>query len=80
MNPSSTSRRQTSCLSFEVGTSSRSCLARWAFLILVKRSEIGSVMLIEILLALTFSYQRTSVYQLALVTPGRYPWSARSRR
>src|SRR5215210_1393317 len=47
MKPSSLRRRQTSSLSRETGTSSRSCFARWALRIRVSRSAMGSVMLIE---------------------------------
>src|ERR1044071_8338234 len=46
MTPSSLRRRQTSSLSRETGTSSRSFFARWALRIRVSRSEMGSVMLI----------------------------------
>src|SRR5436305_9545994 len=48
MKPCSLRRRQTSSFSFETGTSRRSCLARWAFLMRVKRSAMGSVMLIRL--------------------------------
>src|ERR1700674_708398 len=48
MKPSSLSSRATSSLSFELGTSRRSCFDKWAFRIRVSRSEMGSVMLISV--------------------------------
>src|SRR5829696_1696950 len=50
MKPSSLRIRQSSRLMREMGTSSRSCFARWALRIRVSRSAMGSVMLIVVLL------------------------------
>src|SRR5690606_26050601 len=48
MKPSSLKILQISALSFDVGTSTRSCFARCALRILVRRSETGSMLLIPV--------------------------------
>src|SRR5690554_1667702 len=55
---------------FDAGTSTRRCPACWAFRILVRKSEIGSVMIV---------FNLSNDYQLAFLMPGILPSKASSR-
>src|SRR5688572_25537190 len=58
MKPSSFKIRQISALSRDVGTSTRSCLAKCAFRILARRSETGSILLIVLSLPARLDHAR----------------------
>src|SRR5512139_1068517 len=58
MKPSSRRILQISAFSLELGTSTRSCLARCAFRIRISRSETGSMLLISISLPARLDHAR----------------------
>src|ERR1700678_2197299 len=75
--------RASSTFNFEDGISTRECLAREALRTRVSKSAIGSVFILP-RLCFSLRYFPSSIelesYQLALVTPGISPFSAKPRK